>query len=310
MKVYNSLDSLPKFGKTIFTQGTFDGVHLGHQKILNRILLESKNNDLESVLMTFWPHPRILLYPDNNQLKLLQSLPEKLEILEKCGIDNVIVIPFDKIFSNQSAEYFIEEILVKKINVASVIFGYDHRFGKGRQGDITLLRQQSLLFNFNVIEIGVEEISDIAISSTKIRQALIDGLIEKANAFLGRPYSLRGKVVEGLKIGRTIGFPTANIETDFNEKLLPAIGVYLVYSLFNGVKIFGIANVGNNPTIQNKGFSIEVHYIDYQADLYNQEIEVFFVNRLRDEIKFENLQDLSLNLQLDKKNALDKIKSL
>ena len=166
------------------------------------------------------------------------------------------------------------------------------------------------MFNFNVIEIGVEEISDIAISSTKIRQALSEGLIEKANAYLGRSYSLRGLVVEGMKIGRTIGFPTANIKTDIKEKLLPSIGVYLVYSILDGVKVYGMANIGNNPTIQDKGFSIEVHYIDYQSDLYKKELEVFFVNRLRDEIKFENLEELSLNLQLDKKNALDKIKSL
>jgi len=310
MNVFNSLDNLPKFGKTIFTQGTFDGVHLGHQKILSKLAAESKEKGLESVLMTFWPHPRLLLYPDDNQLKLLQSLPEKLDMLQQCGVDNVIVIPFDKAFSNLTAAYFVEEILVNKINVASVIFGYDHRFGKGREGDIKLLKQQSRLFDFNVIEIGVEEISDIAISSTKIRQALTEGLIEKANSYLGRYYSLRGAVVEGLKIGRTIGFPTANIKTDIKEKLLPSIGVYLVYSILDGVKVYGMANIGNNPTIKDKGFSIEVHYIDYQSDLYNKEIEVFFINRLRDEIKFENLEELSLFLQLDKKNALDKIKSL
>jgi riboflavin kinase / FMN adenylyltransferase len=310
MRVFYSLDELPDFNNAVFTQGTYDGVHLGHQKILSKLEEEKRKINGESVLMTFWPHPRLMLYPDDNQLKLLQSLSEKLQILEMCGVDNVIVIKFDKDFGNMTADDFILEVLVKKIKIKKAIFGYDHRFGKGRLGDIKLLESYSIIHDFSIIQIGAEDINDITISSSKIRQALIDGNIQLANQFLGREYSFKGDVVKGLQLGKTLGFPTANIALSDHLKLLPTNGVYVVKSMINGSLYYGMLNIGTNPTIKDKGFSIEVHFFNFDVDIYGHTIDILLIDRLRDEKKFSSLEELSLNLQLDKKNALNKINKI
>ncbi|MDP2176314.1 MAG: bifunctional riboflavin kinase/FAD synthetase [Bacteroidota bacterium] len=307
MRVFYSLEDLPKFNNAVFTQGTFDGVHLGHQKLLKTLENEKDRLKGESILMTFWPHPRLMLYPDDNQLKLLQTLPEKLKILEQCGVDNVIVIKFDNHFGNMTAEDFVLKVLIQKLNIKTAIFGYDHRFGKGRLGDIKLLEAYSIIHDFNVIQIRAEDIDDVTISSSKIRQALLNGEILLANQYLGRNYSFSGTVIKGMQIGRTIGFATANIELDEPIKLLPLNGVYVVKSTIKGVFYNGMLNIGDNPSIKDKGFSVEVHFFEMSEDIYGQNVEILLIDRLRDEKKFSSLEELSLNLQLDKKNALDKI---
>lgn len=307
MRIFNSTDQLPEFSNTVFTQGTFDGVHLGHQKILKRLKDESIKAGGESVLLTFWPHPRLFLFPDDNQLKLLQTLDEKLEQLEKAGVDNVVVLPFTKEFSQMLPEDFIKDFLVNSLNVHTAIIGYDHRFGRNREGDINLLKSYESQFNYKVLEIGPEDIDHITISSTKIRNSLLVGDVATANTYLGRPYSFSGKVVHGKKLGRTIGYPTANLEINHPNKLIPAIGVYAVQCKVDGQIFGGMMNIGNNPTVPGKDFSIEVNIFDFSADIYDKVIEIFVVAWLRDEKKFGNLEELALILQLDKKNALEKI---
>jgi riboflavin kinase / FMN adenylyltransferase len=310
MRVFDSLDQLPEFKRTVFTQGTFDGVHLGHQKILQRIEQEALKIGGESVLLTFWPHPRLLLFPDDNNLKLLQTLDEKLEVLSACGVDNVVVIPFTKEFSHIMPEDFIKDILVNKFNVHTAIIGYDHRFGRNREGDISLMRKFSGIYHYDLIEIGAEDINHITISSTKIRNALLSGDIETANRYIGRPYSFKGTVVEGMKLGRELGFPTANILIDNAFKLIPANGVYAVKCVVWKKEFGGMMSIGNNPTVKGKNFSIEVNIFDFNDTIYGEAIEIKLIAWLREEKKFENLEELSLNLQLDKKNALDKIGTL
>jgi riboflavin kinase/FMN adenylyltransferase len=307
MRIFNSTDQLPEFTNTVFTQGTFDGVHLGHQKILKRLKDESIKAGGESVLLTFWPHPRLFLFPDDNQLKLLQTLDEKLEQLEKAGVDNVVVLPFTKEFSQMLPEEFIKDFLVNSLNVHTAIIGYDHRFGSNREGDINLLKSYEAQYNYTVLEIGPEDIDDITISSTKIRNSLLSGDVDTANAYLGRPYSFSGKVVHGKKLGRTIGYPTANLDINHPNKLIPAIGVYAVQCKVEGQVFGGMMNIGNNPTVPGKDFSVEVNIFDFSADIYDKVVEIFVVARLRDEKKFGNLEELALILQLDKKNALEKI---
>lgn len=303
MRVFNSLEKLPEFKNTVFTQGTFDGVHLGHQKILEQLAKEARSVKGESVLLTFWPHPRLFLYPGDKELKLLQTLDEKLKVLEACGVDNVVVLPFDKKMSFLLPEEYIRTILVKSLGISRAIVGYDHRFGRNREGDIEILRHFSAEFGYTVKEIEAKDIDEITISSTKIRKALLSGEIDQANEFLGRPYSFTAQVVHGQKIGRTISYPTANLEIDHPNKLIPANGVYAVKCLIDGEYFNGMMNIGNNPTIEGKGFSIEVHIFDFHKEIYGQTVEIQCVSRLREEKKFASLEELTLILQLDEKNA-------
>jgi riboflavin kinase/FMN adenylyltransferase len=307
MRVFHTTQKLPEFKNSVFTQGTFDGVHLGHQKIFETMKGFKEKAGGESVLLTFWPHPRLLLFPEDNQLKLLQTLEEKLEILSKCHIDNVIVLPFTKEFSNILPEDYIKEFLVNKLNIHTAIIGYDHRFGRNREGDIALLNSFKEQFKYEVIEIGAEEVDEITISSTKIRQALSSGDIETATSYLGRPYNFTGEVVKGMQLGRKLGYPTANLEINSKNKLIPANGVYAVRCKLEDKIYGGMMNIGDNPTIPNKPFSIEVNIFDFDEDIYGKNLEVYVLSRLRDEKKLDNIQDLSLILQLDKKNALERI---
>jgi riboflavin kinase/FMN adenylyltransferase len=307
MRIFNSIGRLPDFSNTVFTQGTFDGVHVGHQKILKRLKDETEKAGGESVLLTFWPHPRLFLFPEDNELKLLQTLEEKIDELEKAGVDNVVVLPFTKEFSQMLPEEFIKDFLVNSLNIHTAIIGYDHRFGRNREGDINLLKSFESQYNYKVLEIGPEDIDDITISSTKIRNSLLSGDVDTANTYLGRPYSFSGKVVHGKKLGRTIGYPTANLDIDHPNKLIPATGVYAVQCKVEGQVFGGMMNIGNNPTVPGKDFSVEVNIFDFSADIYDKVVEIFVIARLRDEKKFGNLEELALILQLDKKNALEKI---
>ncbi len=310
MKVFYSLDDLPVFNKTVFTQGTFDGVHIGHQEILNQLLIEKQKNGGETLVMTFWPHPRLTLNPSDSSIKLLQTLEERIEKLRKCGIDNLIVLPFDKQFSQIEAKDFIAEILIKKLNIGACVFGYDHRFGKERKGDINLLKKYAEEYNFKVIEIDAQIINNVSVSSTKIRLALKAGDIKTANQFLGSEYTISGEVVEGRKIGRTIGFPTANILIKDSEKLLPKQGVYVVKSIINHTIVYGMLNIGTNPTFQNSDLKIEVHFFDFNKDLYHQTLTINILKWMREEKKFDRIEDLALYLQLDKQNAIEYIENI
>ena len=306
MQVFQNLDHLPEFHKTVFTQGIFDGVHLGHQKLLDQVVSYTKSIDGKSVLLTFWPHPRLFLYPEDNDLKLIQTLDEKLNIIESLGIDTVIVLPFTKLLSETLPADYIKNFLVNTLNVHTVMVGYDHRFGKNRAGDIQVLRHFSGVYNYLVNEISAKDIDDITISSTKIRNAILVGDLEKANQYLGRQFSFTGTVVKGLQLGTKLGYPTANIQINERNKIIPANGVYAVKVRVLGSFYKGMMSIGENPTVENKTFSIEVNIFDFNSDIYGKEITVFPIKKLRDEKKFENLDELVQNLQLDKTYA-DKI---
>jgi len=310
MKVFHSIDDLPEFRQTVFTQGTFDGVHLGHQQILAQMTEVAKTTGGETVVLTFWPHPRLFLFPEDNQLKLLQTLDEKLELFARCHIDNVIVLPFTKELSSIHPEEYIRDILVNKLNVSVAIVGYDHRFGRNREGDIHLLRKYQEQYHYKVMEIAAEDIDEITISSTKIRNALLAGDVDMACKYLGRPYNFSGTVVKGMQLGRTLGYPTANLQINDGFKLVPAIGVYAVKCHVDGREYGGMMNIGNNPTIEGKAFSIEVNIFDFSEDIYGQSIEILLISRLRDEKKFQNIEELLLNLRLDEKSARDKVKNI
>ncbi len=302
------LDFRPK-NKSILTLGTFDGVHLGHRELLKKLFMASQNCDCETVVLTFFPHPRMVLNKDI-AIKLLNTIEEKKILLEECGVQSLIIHPFDHTFSELSPIEFVEKILVNQFNVAKIIIGYDHKFGKNRAADIHDLIRFGEQFNFEVEQISAEEINDITISSTKIRKALEEGDIETANSYLGQPYSISGTVKNGKKIGRTIGIPTANIEVQEHYKLIPKKGSYVVKSIIDSTEFFGMMNIGNNPTVNGDLDSIEVHFFNFDKDIYDQIVTVSLLKRIRDEIKFDSLETLKYQLLLDQEFANQYIKSI
>jgi len=309
LKVYNSINSFECSKKTIITIGTFDGVHLGHKSILEKMKNATLENTYESIVLTFFPHPRMVLQQDSS-IKLLNTIDEKGELLDKFGIDNLIIHPFDAAFSNLSAEEFVKEILVDKLNIHKIIIGHDHRFGKNRSADINDLITFGKKYDFEVEQISAKEIDEIAISSTKIRKALLEGNVKLANEYLGYPYFISGKVIEGKKIGRTIGFPTANILLSENYKLLPKNGVYIVSCEIKKVLHFGMMNIGNNPTLGDNEQTIEVHFFDIKEDIYNENLQIAFLGNIREEHKFNSITELQTQLEKDKAFSLDFIKNL
>lgn len=310
MENYSSiLDFKKNKYKTIITIGTFDGVHLGHKSILDKMKNASLDNQYESLVLTFFPHPRMVLQQDSS-IKLLNTIDEKAALLEKFGIDNLIIHPFDEAFSNLSAEEFVKEILVNKLNIHKIIIGHDHRFGKNRTADINDLILFGKKYGFEVEQIGAKEIDEIAISSTKIRKALLEGKIKLANEYLGYSYFISGKVIEGKKIGRTIGFPTANIKINENYKLLPKNGVYIVSSEIDNVLHYGMMNIGKNPTIGENEQSIEVHFFNLDKDIYNKNLKISILEHIREEQKFNSLTELQTQLEKDKLFSLNYIQNL
>ncbi len=296
---------------TILTIGTFDGVHLGHQKILNRLKELKKNLGLKTVVLTFEPHPRKILFPEQKDLKIITLIDEKLELLEKYGVDVTVVYPFNKAFSQLDVEYYIEEILVNQLNVKHLVIGYDHRFGKNRKGDINTLKQYAANGQFTIEEISKQDIENIAVSSTNIRKAVEEGHIEQATTFLGHPFGIKAKVVKGKQLGRQLGFPTANLDVEGTDKLVPKIGVYFVEVIVDGQNYFGMLNVGINPTTDNDNkIKIEVNIFDFDKDIYNKTITLNFIKWLRDEEKFNNLNELIDQLHLDKENCLALIETI
>ena len=308
MKVYNSINSFDSVKKTIVTIGTFDGVHIGHKIILEKIVSNAKGLDCESVVLTFFPHPRMVLH-ENSDIKLLNTSSEKAFLLEKNGIDSLIIHPFNQEFSLLSAEDFVKSILVDKLNIKKIIIGYDHRFGRNRTANIDDLILFGKEFGFEVEQISAQEINDIAISSTKIRDAIVDGNISLANQYLGYNYFFSGNVVKGKQLGRTIGFPTANIKIAEDYKLIPKEGVYIVKNSLESKTVFGIMNIGNRPTVDGKNQTIEVYFIDFEKDIYDENITIEILEFIRNEQKFDSLDLLKAQIQKDKEMALSFIKN-
>ena len=309
MKIFSSINDFKTSGdkKSIVTLGTFDGVHIGHKKIIEKIILNAAIHDCESLILTFFPHPRMVLQ-EKSEIRLLNTLDEKILLLENTGLDNLIIHPFDESFSRLTAEEFVSEILVGKLNVHKIIIGHDHRFGRNRTADINDLILFGVQYGFEVEQISAQEIDAVAVSSTKIRNALNDGNIALANQFLGYHYCLNGTVVHGKQLGRTIGYPTANIKIDQDYKLLPKIGVYAVKSTIGNQTVFGMMNIGNNPTLGENSLTIEVHYFDLDIDLYGQTVAIFILFFLRDEQKFGSLDLLKGQLSKDRQHALSLLK--
>lgn len=298
MKTYSSIYEFVSDRKTVVTLGTFDGVHIGHQMIIEKLIKASAEKQMESLVLTFFPHPRMVLSQDNS-IKLLNTIEEKQSLLKRFGLDNLVVHKFDKAFSQLTAQEFVEQVLVNQFNIGKIIIGYDHRFGKGRTADIEDLRKYGSQYGFEVEEISAQEIDHVSVSSTKIRTALDLGNIRLANEYLGYEYFFTGKVVHGKKLGKKLGFPTANIQIPEVYKLVPQNGVYVVSSELDGKFVKGMMSIGVNPTFEGHPHTIEVNYLDWEGDLYDQNLTVFIHERIRDEKKFSNLEELIENLKLD-----------
>ena len=287
---------------TVLTIGTFDGVHLGHQKIIERVVATARQEGLLATIFTFFPHPRMVVQHDKS-LKLIHTLEEKKQLLQQLGVDLLVVQPFNEAFAQLTAEEFVSTILVQHLNVKKVIIGYDHRFGRNRTANIDDMRLFGEKYGFAVEEISVQEVDEVSVSSTKIREALNKGDVTTAEHYLGAPYSLTGTVVHGLKLGRTLGYPTANIQVTEDYKLIPKDGVYAVYSYIGERKVYGMMSIGKNPTIEGKGASIEVYFFDFNGDLYDRELTIYFVKYLREERKFSSVALLKKQLQDDETTA-------
>ncbi len=307
MKVYTSIESIPRFEKAVITIGTFDGVHKGHQLILDQLKKEADRIDGESLIITFHPHPRKVVAGAQQPVQLINTIEEKIELLTKNGIDNIVIVPFTEAFSKLSPEAYIEDFLVSRFHPHTVIIGYDHRFGQGRKGDYKLLEEYSARLGFELKEIPAHLINESTVSSTRIREAILQGDIQLANTLLGYDFFFEGKVVEGNKLGRTIGYPTANLQVENEEKLVPGNGVYAVQAEIGDGKTpmhHGMMNIGLRPTIGGSRRMIEVNIFDFDAEIYGKTVRVYLKKFLRGEQKFNGLDALKDQLAIDKKNSL------
>jgi riboflavin kinase / FMN adenylyltransferase len=302
LKIFKDLSSFKSQKKTVFTLGTFDGVHIGHQKIIEKLVHAAKKLNAESLVLTFFPHPRMVIQNDTD-LKLLNTIDEKSKLLSNLGLDNLVIHPFDKEFSRLSGEDFVKKILIDVLNIQKIIIGHDHRFGRNRTATIDDLIYFGEKYGFEVEQISAQEINDVAVSSTKIRNALAEGEIETANNFLGYNYFFSGIVEKGKQLGRTIGFPTANLVVNETYKRIPKQGVYVVKSILNNKTVFGMMNIGTNPTIGVGSEKIEIHFFDFQEDLYDKEISISVLHRLRSEQKFDSIEILKNQLKSDAENS-------
>ncbi len=301
MHIYHHISEITNLKHAIVTIGTFDGVHLGHQKIIKRLLEIKQQHGGETVLFTFDPHPRKVLFPEQTDLRLITTTEEKCDLLKNLGLDHVLVFPFTKAFSQVQAIDYIKDVIVQGLHTNTLVIGYDHRFGSSREGDLEMLKKHSLENNFTVEEIPVHEINSLNVSSTRIRLAIEQGDIETANNYLGYSFFITGSVVKGKQLGRTIGYPTANIVIKNTDKLLPLIGVYAVYVVIDKQRFNGMLNIGTNPTTDtDAALKIEVNIFDFDKELYGETIKLEFVKRIRNEQKFANLDELKQQLANDK----------
>ena len=304
MKIYHNLDDFTPLPYAVVTSGTFDGVHLGHQKILNRLKEVAGKYHGETVVITFWPHPRLVLNPTDTKLKLLNTFEERVELIKEQVIQHLLRIPFTKEFSNISSSDFIQKILVEKIGTKRLVIGYDHHFGKNREGSFEELKLNGPRLGFEVEEIPRQEVDSIGISSTKIRTALESGDVETAKSLLGRPFSITGRVVQGEKLGRMLGFPTANLDLDSHYKLIPADGIYAVTVTHESKQYKGMLYIGQRPTVGGVHQTIEVNIFDFDKTIYGETLSVQFIGSIRQDIKFNDLEALKKQLALDKQSAL------
>lgn len=304
MNVYNNIIELPAFKKAVITIGTFDGLHDGHRKIISQLKEVAQNINGTTVVITFFPHPRHVLSNTENKVFILNTLEEKIALLQAEGIENLVIVPFTNEFSSMDAEAYVSDFLVNSFHPHTIIIGYDHRFGKNRTGNFELLKEGEKKYGYEVVEITAQQLNDIAISSTKIRQKLSEGDVTAANSLLGYAYFFSGKVVKGDQLGRTIGFPTANLEIAEQEKLIPGNGVYAVDVMIKDIKLKGMMNIGFRPTVGGIVRKIEVNIFDFNEDIYDQNITVSLKKKLRDEKKFNGLDELKLQLGKDAKEAM------
>lgn len=304
MKIYHNINEFKAINNAVVTIGTFDGVHLGHRKIIERLKELADECEGETVILTFFPHPRMILHPEDESLKLINTIHEKAALLEKLGIDHLIITPFSRDFSNQTPEAYIRDVLVNTIGTKKIVIGYDHRFGKDRQGGLQDLQQYAPIYNYDVFEIPEQDINDVAVSSTLIRDALLNGAIELANSFLGYPFFITGKVGRGDKIGRQIGYPTANIIIEETYKLIPDDGIFSAKVIVEGKSYKGMAYIGSRPTINGITRNIEVNIFDFDKEIYGDEISMQFYNYVRGDVKFDGLETLKEQLAKDKDDVL------
>ena len=309
LKIFHSIQSFSSNKQTVVTIGTFDGVHLGHQKILHQITTSAQELNCESLVLTFFPHPRIVLQ-EGTEMKQLNSLDEKIQLLNNLEIDNLVIHPFDKVFARLTAEQFVKNVLVDVFKIRKIIIGHDHRFGRNRTASIDDLISFGEIYGFEVEQISAQEINAVSISSTKIRNALLEGNVELASNYLGYNYSLTGIVSEGKQLGRTINFPTANITIQETYKLIPLNGVYIVKSILENKVVYGMMNIGTRPTVGGSTQTIEVNFFDFDQDLYTVKITIWLLKRIRSEQKFESVEALKNQLCLDKITAQDYIRLL
>jgi riboflavin kinase/FMN adenylyltransferase len=309
MKIYHNIDEFVPIKNAVVTIGTFDGVHLGHRKIISRIKELADSINGETVILTFFPHPRMILHPEDQHIKLINTINEKAELLEQLGVDHLIITPFSRDFSNQSPEDYIRDVLVGKIGTKKIVIGYDHHFGKDRTGGLPELQRFAPVYDFEVIEIPEQDIHDVAISSTRIRQALLNNDIELANEFLGYNFFITGKVMRGDQIGRTINYPTANILIEETYKLIPADGIFAVKVMVSGQKLKGMGYIGQRPTINGMTRNTEVNIFDFEQDIYTQPIRMEFLHFVRGDIKFESLDQLKAQLSKDKADVMKLLRS-
>ncbi|MCF6166922.1 bifunctional riboflavin kinase/FAD synthetase [Lutibacter sp.] len=309
MEIFNDLSTYKSTKKTFVTIGTFDGVHIGHQKVLKNLVKNAKINNAAPLLLTFFPHPRMVLEKDK-EIKLINTIDERISLLKKTGLKFLIIQKFTKEYANKTALNFVKNILVDKLNISKLIIGYDHQFGKNREGDFSQLQEYGQQFNFTVEEISQLNIDSIAVSSTKIRKAIEEGEIEKANNYLGYHFMITGEVVKGRNLGEKIGFPTANLNVSETYKLIPKTGAYIVKSEIENNTIFGMMNIGYRPTVSGKHQTIEIHFFDFNKDLYHKTIQVDVLKFLRNEQKFDSVEKLKNQLQKDKQKSLKYINGL
>ncbi len=303
MKVHYGIDTIPSIKNPVVTSGTFDGVHIGHRTILTRLKEIAQTVQGETVVITFWPHPRFVLSNYNKELKILSTIDEKIQLLTAQQIDHLVIIPFTLEFSNLSSQEFIQSILVNALKTHRLVIGYDHRFGKNREGSFEYLKEHQAEFGFQVEEIPRKDLENVGISSTKIRDYLRSGNVFQASTYLGQPYFLTGKVIIGQQNGRKIGFPTANVEVSESYKLIPADGVYAVKVVLNTTSHFGMLNIGFRPTLDGTHKSIEVNIFNFNQDIYGKELSIHFLQQIREEVKFGSLADLKAQLIKDKEET-------